>query len=109
MADRPKLAFDHEELLDKALRHLRRRLAEAPICFWLLPEAFTLSELQVLTEAIMGQCLDRRNFRRKVQELGLVTPVEGQRRQGGHRPAQLFRFVPEAVERLTTRERPLPF
>jgi 8-oxo-dGTP diphosphatase len=102
----PKLAFDHGELLQRALRHLRRRLSEAPICFELLPETFTLSELQALIEAIMGQPLDRRNFRRKVQELGVVTPAGGLRSQGGHRPAQLFRFVPAAFPR---RDRQLPF
>jgi 8-oxo-dGTP diphosphatase len=109
VAQRPPLAFDHEELLGKALRHLRRRLAEAPICFWLLPDTFTLSELQALTETILGHTLDRRNFRRKVQDLGLVAPAQGQRRHGSHRPAQLYSFVPAAVERLKARERPLPF
>jgi len=100
----PELAFDHKELLRRALNHLRRRLAEAPVCFELLPETFTLSELQVLTEAILGYPLDRRNFRRKVVEIGLVAPADGQR-EGSHRPAQLFRFVPDSFQ---PRERPLP-
>ena len=65
-----------------------------------------LSEMQALTEAILGRPLDRRNFRRKVLEAGFVAPAEGMRSRGGHRPAQLFRFVPEAFAR---RERPLPF
>jgi 8-oxo-dGTP diphosphatase len=106
---RPKLAFDHEDLLRRALQHLRRRLREAPICFELLPESFTLSELQALVEAILGQSLDRRNFRRKVQELGLVTEAPGTRREGAHRPAQLYRFVPGAFERHAGKERWLPF
>jgi 8-oxo-dGTP diphosphatase len=101
----PPLAFDHDELLRRGLAHLRRRLGEAPVCFDLLPETFTLSELQALTEAILGRPLDRRNFRRKVLEAGFVTPAAGTRSRGGHRPAQLFRFVPEAFPR----ERPLPF
>jgi|SRR5258708_6711358 8-oxo-dGTP diphosphatase len=100
----PQLAFDHSELLERALRHLRRRLAEAPVCFELLPETFTLSELQALTEAILGSSLDRRNFRRKVLETGLVAPADGLR-EGSHRPARLFRFVPESFQ---TRNRPLP-
>ncbi len=104
----PELAFDHTQLLEKALRHLRRRLGEAPICAWLLPETFTLSELQALTEAILGRKLDRRNFRRKIEDLNLVTPAEGTRRQGRHRPAQLFRWVPGTLEKLHNRERPLP-
>jgi 8-oxo-dGTP diphosphatase len=89
----PHLAFDHTLLLNKALQYLRRRLDEAPILGWLLPETFTLSEMQTLSEAILGRELDRRNFRRKVQEQGRVVPANGTRRLGTHRPAQLFRFV----------------
>src|SRR5262249_34685895 len=73
----PKLAVDQAEFLHLALEHLRRRLSEAPICFELLPDRFTLSELQALTETILGEKLDRRNFRRKVATLGFVTAVEG--------------------------------
>src|SRR5262245_24053640 len=65
----PPLAFDHADLLDRALGHLRRRLSEQPaLCYQLLPEQFTLSELQALTEAILGKELDRRNFRRRIKE-----------------------------------------
>src|SRR5205814_1326535 len=77
------------------LAHLRRRLDESPtILFELLPERFTLSELQALAEAVLGEPLDRRNFRRKLKERDdLLVPAEGTRRQGRHRPAQLYRFV----------------
>jgi 8-oxo-dGTP diphosphatase len=105
----PPLAFDHQALLEQALEHLRRRLAEAPVCFELLPETFTLSELQALVETILGRPMDRRNFRRKVRELGLVDEAAGVRQEGAHRPAQLFRFVPEAFRRYRSRERELPF
>jgi 8-oxo-dGTP diphosphatase len=105
----PPLAFDHRVLLELALNHLRQRLSEAPICFELLPERFTLSELQALTETILGQSLDRRNFRRKVEALGFVTPVEGHRQVGGHRPAQLYRFVPRKFERHAEKELRSPF
>jgi 8-oxo-dGTP diphosphatase len=104
----PPLAFDHGELLQRGLRHLRRRLGElgeAPVALDLLPETFTMSELQALTETILGRPLDRRNFRRKMLEAGFLAPAEGMRSRGGHRPAQLFRFVPQAFPR----ERPLPF
>jgi 8-oxo-dGTP diphosphatase len=105
----PELAFDHAEILAQALAHLRRRLAEAPVCFELLPRTFTLSELQALTEAILGRALDRRNFRRKVLELGLVEEAEGTRREGAHRPAQLYRFVPGKFEEYRRKGRQLPF
>jgi 8-oxo-dGTP diphosphatase len=103
------LAFDHEELLERALSHLRRRLGEAPILFELLPGEFTLSELQVLAETILGRELDRRNFRRKVLEAEIVAPTGGERREGAHRPAALFRFAPEAFARHAEQERWLPF
>jgi 8-oxo-dGTP diphosphatase len=105
----PKLAFDHAAILEQALAHLRGRLAEAPVCFELLPREFTLGELQAVTEAILGRELDRRNFRRKVQELGLVEEAGGTRREGAHRPAQLYRFVPGAFEEYQRKGRALPF
>jgi 8-oxo-dGTP diphosphatase len=101
----PPLAFDHADLLQRGLRHLRRRLGEAPVAFDLLPETFAMSELQALTETILGRPLDRRNFRRKVLEAGFVAPAEGTRSRGGHRPAKLYRFVPKAFPR----DRPLAF
>jgi 8-oxo-dGTP diphosphatase len=106
---RPRLAFDHEELLQRALRHLQRRLGEAPILFELLPAEFTLSELQALAEAILGREQDRRNFRRKVLEAEIAAPAGGERRAGAHRPAALYRFVPGAFARHAERERWLPF
>ena len=104
----PALAFDHRKLLAAALDHLRRRLGETPAAFSLLPSEFTLSELQSLCEVILGRTLDRRNFRRKVQDAGFVAPTRG-RREGRHRPAQLFRFLPKAFERHAEDRGELPF
>jgi 8-oxo-dGTP diphosphatase len=103
------LAFDHAEIVDRALAHLRKRLGEVPICFQLLPAVFTLSELQTLAEAILGRTLDRRNFRRKVEDLRFLQPVPGTRRQGAHRPAQLYRFVPEEFAKYAAHSPALPF
>jgi 8-oxo-dGTP diphosphatase len=106
----PPLAFDHGELLQQALGHLRRQLDATPsICAELLPERFTLSEFQTLAQAIMGKKIDRRNFRRKIKEKELVSAVGGTRREGRHRPAQLYRFVRSQLDRLADRERSLPF
>jgi 8-oxo-dGTP diphosphatase len=107
--DKVPLAFDHAAIVARALEHLRRRLGEVPICFQLLPTEFTLSELQTLAEAILGRPLDRRNFRRKVEELRFLRPVPGTRRQGAHRPAQLYRFVPEAFAEHAAHSPALPF
>ncbi len=105
----PRLAFDHAALLTLALSHLRRRIGEAPVCFELLPKTFTLSELQSLTEAILGRTVDRRNLRRKVQEMGLVEEAAGKRQEGAHRPAQLYRLRPGAFDPERRPERELPF
>lgn len=105
----PSLAFDHADLLQLAWDHLRRRVGEAPLLFELLPKTFTLSELQALAEATLGHQLDRRNFRRRVLELGIVAPTAGTRRAGAHRPAQLYRFVPRAFAHHAKGARVLPF
>jgi 8-oxo-dGTP diphosphatase len=107
--DLPPLAFDHADLLKKALDHLRGRISEAPVCFDLLPEEFTLSELQTLVETILGRSLDRRNFRRRVLELGFLQTAEGTRRQGAHRPAQLYRFLPKKFAEYRSHQRASPF
>ena len=104
----PALAFDHRKLLDAALDRLRRRIGETSMAFELLPAEFTLSELQSLCEVILGRPLDRRNFRRKVTEAGFITAARG-KREGRHRPAQLFRFVPKAFERHAQDQGELPF
>ena len=59
----------------------------------LLPEEFTLTELQNTYELILGRVLDKRNFRKKLLSTGLLEGLEKQRRDGAHRPAQLFRFT----------------
>jgi 8-oxo-dGTP diphosphatase len=106
----PRLAFDHANLLDRGLAHLRRRLSEAPaFCYELLPERFTLSELQALTEAILGKEMDRRNFRRKIKELDLLAETGSTRQRGRHRPAALYRFDPKQLRQFRGRERRLPF
>lgn len=106
----PPLAFDHAKLLARAVAHLRRRLGEVPaFCYELLPERFTLSELQALTESILGKPLDRRNFRRKIKELDLLTEAGGNRQQGRHRPAVLYRFQAPKLAELHARQRALPF
>jgi 8-oxo-dGTP diphosphatase len=104
----PAMPFDHQQLLQMALEHLRKRVTESAISFELLPDTFALSELQAVYEAILGRPLDRRNFRRKIRELGLVTPAKGTR-EGRHRPAQLFRFVRRQFERHAKQAPGLPF
>lgn len=99
----PKLAFDHAEILEAALRRLKAKVRYEPIGFELLPPKFTLSELQHLYEAALGTPLDKRNFRKKVLSFGLLVPLKEMERRGRHRPAQLFKFDAEKYEKLRKR------
>jgi 8-oxo-dGTP diphosphatase len=88
----PALAFDHSDILHAALERLRGKVSYEPIGFELLPEKFTLSQLQHLYETVLHTELDKRNFRKKILGMGLLLPLKEQIRTGAHRPAQLFRF-----------------
>ena len=88
----PVLAFDHNRIVDYAVTRLRNKLEYTTVGFQLLPGKFTLSELQGVYEAILGRRIDKRNFRRKIELLGIVKPLK-EWRETGRRPAQLFRFA----------------
>jgi 8-oxo-dGTP diphosphatase len=92
IATPPGLAFDHARILASAFERLRGKLAYSNVAYGLLPEKFTLSDLQAVYEAVLDRTLDKRNFRKKVLSLGMLQEAEGQRR-GSHRPAQLYRFT----------------
>lgn len=96
----PALAFDHAHILATALNRLRGKLSYQPIGFELLPPKFTLTQLQRLYEAVLGEPLDKRNFRKKALSFDLLIPLKETHRDGAHRPAQLFRFDPVKYERL---------
>ncbi len=100
LAEIPPLAFDHATILETALHRLRGKLSYEPIGFELLPAKFTLTQLQRLYEAVLGTEIDKRNFRKKVLSYNLLLPLKETRREGAHRPAQLFRFDPARYERL---------
>ena len=103
VSKRPKLAFDHAAILRAALTRLQGKVRYQPIGFELLPEKFTLSQLQHLYEAVLETELDKRNFRKKVLGFGLLLPLEETLMAGRHRPAQLFRFNMNKYERLKKR------
>jgi 8-oxo-dGTP diphosphatase len=87
------LAFDHADLVERAVRAIRREIAEMHFPRGWVPEPFTYGELQVLSEAVLGASLDKVTFRRRMDVAGMASPLEGQMRAGGaHRPAQLYRF-----------------
>jgi len=100
VSDLPSLAFDHADILAAALTRLRGKLTYQPIGFELLPPKFTLTQLQRLYEAVLGEPLDKRNFRKKALSYDLLIPLKEKHQEGAHRPAQLFRFDPTKYERL---------
>jgi ADP-ribose pyrophosphatase YjhB (NUDIX family) len=96
--DLPALAFDHAKILEYALNRLRGKLDYTTIAFSLLPEQFTLYELQRVYEIILHRKLDKRNFRKKILSTGILEDTGAKKMEGTHRPARLYRFNP-AVER----------
>lgn len=95
-----ELAFDHNEILTTCLEKLRRQVREEPVGFELLPEKFTLSELQNLYERILGVELDKRNFRKKILKMKLISDLDEYQTNVPHRPAKLFSFNQERYEQL---------
>lgn len=87
---RPVLIFDHNMMVDKALRRLRRKAAIQPIGFELLPEKFTLSQLQKLYEAIYGMAIDKRNFRKRVLNMGVLSRLDEIDKLSSRRGAYLY-------------------
>lgn len=86
------LAFDHNSILEECLMRLRRRLRERPIGFNLLPDKFSLNQLQNLYEVVLGIDLDKRNFRRKIMSLDILIDLNETQQDVSHRPAKLFSF-----------------
>jgi 8-oxo-dGTP diphosphatase len=90
--DRPRLAFDHDDIVAKALQALRARLGSDTLEVSLLPDQFTMPELQRLHEAILGRPLDRRNFQKKMIERTGIERLSKRRVGGAHRSPYLYRF-----------------
>lgn len=91
-SDIPSLAFDHDRILRQALRTLKERICFEPIGFELLPEVFTMTELQHLYEAILGVKFDRRNFYNKITKLGILTEAEPRPEGTSRRIPSKYRF-----------------
>jgi 8-oxo-dGTP diphosphatase len=104
----PLLAFDHKRILEYAVERLRNKLEYTTVGLQLLPEKFTLGELQAIYEAILSKQLDKRNFRRKIALLGILKPLR-EWQHTGRKPAQLFRFAPSRFERLRDKGILFPF
>ena len=99
----PPLAFDHAEILRDALRRLRERIYFYPLGYELLPEKFTLKELQTLYEAVLGVQFDRRNFAKKMQRLDILTQLDETVWPTPKREAKLYSFNIEKYNELKKR------
>jgi 8-oxo-dGTP diphosphatase len=101
MRDLPPLAFDHDQILQMALTRLRGKIRYAPIGFELLPQKFTLSQLQRLYELILAMPLDKRNFRKKILKMRLLTELDEYQTNVSHRAARFYQFDAAAYRSLT--------
>jgi 8-oxo-dGTP diphosphatase len=99
--DLPRLAYDHESVINHALERLKSKLEYTNACFALLPKSFTLSQLQAAYEAVLNKPLDKRNFRKKFLSLNLIDATGETYREGAHRPAQLYSFKHSTLQQLT--------
>jgi 8-oxo-dGTP diphosphatase len=98
VAGLPELAFDHGEILRYALQRLRYKLEYTSVGFELLPNEFTLTELQTAYEIVLGEKLDKRNFRRRILEADILAETPRYREtEGQGRPARLYRYKKNAV------------
>lgn len=97
------MQHDHRRILATAISRLRGKLKYRPVVFEMLPDTFTLTDLQRTVETISGRHLHKQNFRRLVEKAELVEPTGGTSTTTGGRPAALFRFRREVLK-----ERPAP-
>lgn len=88
----PKLAYDHKEMIAYADERLKAKLGYTNIVYSLLKDTFTLTELQKVYEIILGEQMDKRNFRRKINQLDILQKAPKKKLVGAHRPAQLYAF-----------------
>lgn len=94
------LAYDHDEVLKVAIERLKSKIEYTNIVYSLLPKEFTLTELQKVYEVILGRKLDKRNFRKKLQETKMLKKLAKKQTLSAHRPAELFTFVKRMLTRV---------
>ncbi|NOS93904.1 MAG: NUDIX hydrolase [Cyclobacteriaceae bacterium] len=88
----PKLAFDHKQIVETAIKRLRGKIAYEPVGFELLDKKFAFSDLEKLYRILLDQEIDRRNFKKKIMAYGLLEELTESVQRGAGRPARLFQF-----------------
>jgi len=95
VADLPALPFDHADIVNLAVSRVRAKSQYSSLPVYLCSERVTLPQLQAVYEAVLGEPINKVSFRRKMDELGMLEPVDGERVSGAaHRPAQVYRLRP---------------
>jgi ADP-ribose pyrophosphatase YjhB (NUDIX family) len=103
LGDLPPLIMDHDRMVEKALRRLKRRAATEPIGFELLSGDFTMPQLQALYEAIYQNPLDKRNFRKKILAMDVLIKLDTKDKSGSKKGAYLYRFDQKKYKKLVER------
>lgn len=100
LSDLPELPFDHATILDAAIERLRGKLRYQPIGFELLPDRFTLTQLQRVYEIVLDRDIDKRNFRKKILAMEILKDTGEVEKDVAHRAARLYRFDKRAYDRM---------
>ncbi|MEO8796137.1 MAG: NUDIX domain-containing protein [Daejeonella sp.] len=102
--DLPKLAFDHSKIFERGFLKIRNKITYQPIAFELLPEKFTLTQLQHLYEVILNKSLDKRNFRKKMLNYGILKELDEKQKGVSYRAAKLYKFDRRKYAKLFQKE-----
>ncbi len=100
----PKLAFDHTKIFEKSLQKIKNKIFYSPIAFELLPEKFSLTQLQQLYEVILNKKLDKRNFRKKMLNYGILKELDEKQQGVSYRAAKLYKFDRRKYNKLFQKE-----
>ena len=98
----PDLIFDHNHIIQAALKNLQNEFRSKPLCFELLPKKFTLRQMQDIFESVLNINLDNRNFRKKIRQMDFLIPLPEKEKNVNHKPAQLYRFDKHLYEKSRT-------
>lgn len=103
LSELPALAFDHEHIVSYGYQRLKYKIEYTPAAFKLLPQKFTLRDLQTVYEAILNKPVDNRNFRKKFLSSGVLQELDETSQEGSYRPARLYQFSEQDFEKLPDR------
>jgi 8-oxo-dGTP diphosphatase len=98
----PKLIFDHDDMVTRALKELQLQIKIKPVGFELLPQKFTLVQLVDLYEAIYQKSIDKRNFRKKILSMDILEKLDEKERETSKRGAYYYRFIKERYKTLVS-------